>query len=241
MLTPTAKTANNSLKVTVHLNTAKRWKVVPLARFRNAVLPQLSGLPLGHHSISSSPKTRQVQEGRNFPQRTTATRTTISRIHGCFCLQFAMTDRPETNHALFGPMHFPSQLQWSQVRHWKMSEWPPPRSQLPMVWSKVTLECSALSSRLHLPWECEMEGFDNGKVFVQGVKNRLFDDVFGNKTCPFSTNQAWKYKVPCTNGPNITWNWDYQSRFDVNEPLEVGPILQWSLKYGRNVEIEGSL
>ena len=79
MLTPTAKTANNSLKVTVHLNTAKRWKVVPLARFRNAVLPQLSGLPLGHHSISSSPKTRQVQEGRNFPQRTTTTRTTISR------------------------------------------------------------------------------------------------------------------------------------------------------------------
>ena len=49
-----------------------------------------------------------------------------------------------------------------------------------------------------------MKGFDNEKVLVQGVKNRIFDDIFGDKTCPISTNQAWKDKVLCVNGLNHT-------------------------------------
>ena len=235
---PPLRPLSAPLKSPLNLDTAKRWKVVQLCGPQKCSAPSTVRPPTCTLPPHQDPKN---QARRNIPQRTTTTSNATPRIHGHFCLHVAMTVRPKTNHTLFGPTHFPSQLQWSQVRHWKMSEWPPPRSQLPMVWSKLTLECSAPSSRPHLPWECEMKGLDNDKASVQGVKNRIFDDVFQHKTCPFSTNQARKHKVPCTNGPNITWNLDYQSLFDVNEALEVGPVLQWSLKYGRNVVVEGSL
>lgn len=77
-----------------------------------------------------------------------------------------------------------------------------------------------------------MEGFDNEKVFVQGVKKRIFDHAFGDKIGLFSTNQATKDLVPCSNRPNTTWNHDYQHTLDVNETLPVGTKLQWSLNYG---------
>lgn len=106
--------------------------VVQVVRWRNAVLPHPP--PVSVHD-GTGPIRRPHRKHKKAASPTPKT-------YGSFSLHVWTIDRPGKKNRCFGPMHVYVQLQWSYVRHWKMSERPPPRSQLWMPRSKVTLERS---------------------------------------------------------------------------------------------------